>query len=234
MERMKTILKSGVRSINLVAPDPRCSEEFRKKLAESGIRGLKIEQTSIARGEGTWCDLVVFTGRDRDLLLSHLILSHVIMSTALAGQTAREIYDDLASSGIRPIHLKPLMKRHRIGTFYRTREIVAAFASSGLFLPLPSDDGRVRMIPYFYDGYDVKVLVARHLMELGYSIRLEGDVFKATLGTSCLTVGFDIDSINLSHRRGDKVMVHPASPVINFSRIRTYTPEAFLAARRLV
>ena len=212
MERMKTILKSGVRSINLVAPDPRCSEAFRKELAASGIRGLVIEQSPRRRDEKSWCDLVVFSRRDRDLIVSHMLLSRVIMTTGLAGDVARAVYGEMCAAAPDPIALKPLMRRHRIGTFYRTREIVAAFASSGLFLPLDGDDGRVRLIPYFYDGSDERVLAARHLMELGYSTRLEGDVFKATLGTSSLTVGFDIDSINLRHRTGDKVMIHPSSP----------------------
>lgn len=234
MERMKTILKSGVRSINLVAPDPRCSEAFRKELAASGIRGLVIEQSPRRRDEKSWCDLVVFSRRDRDLIVSHMLLSRVIMTTGLAGDVARAVYGEMCAAAPDPIALKPLMRRHRIGTFYRTREIVAAFASCGLFLPLDGDDGRVRLIPYFYDGSDERVLAARHLMELGYSTRLEGAVFKATLGTSSLTVGFDIDSINLRHRTGDKVMIHPSSPVINFSRIRTYTLDSFLSARRLV
>ena len=169
---MKTILKSGVRSINLVAPDPRCSEAFRKELAASGIRGLVIEQSPRRRDEKSWCDLVVFSRRDRDLIVSHMLLSRVIMTTGLAGDVARAVYGEMCAAAPDPIALKPLMRRHRIGTFYRTREIVAAFASCGLFLPLDGDDGRVRLIPYFYDGSDERVLAARHLMELGYSTRL--------------------------------------------------------------
>lgn len=231
MERIRTILKSGVHNINLVAPDRRCTSRFRTELMKSSYKGLVIEETENLKADRKWCDLVVFSPNDEDLVSSLILLERIICPHGLSGSQARRLYETLARSALSPVCAKTIMREHRTGTFYRTREILASFSSCGLFIPVASADRKLYLIPYYYCLNDPAVLVVRHLMSLGWSVSLDLPVISARLGSQCLSLAFEL--AGLQHAQGRKILICE-QPVLNFSAIRSYTLASFLDSSSLL
>ena len=219
MERIRTILKSGVHNINLVAPDRRCTSRFRTELMKSSYKGLVIEETENLKADRKWCDLVVFSPNDEDLVSSLILLERIICPHGLSGSQARRLYETLARSALSPVCAKTIMREHRTGT------------SCGLFIPVTSADGKLYLIPYYYCLNDPAVLVVRHLMSLGWSVSLDLPVISARLGSLCLSLAFEL--AGLQHAQGRKILICE-QPVLNFSAIRSYTLASFLDSSSLL
>lgn len=233
MERIKTILKSGVRKINLVAPHSRLTAALRQEIAASPFKGLCLDETRMMKTSDDWCNIVAFSRRDEELVASYAILNSIVYTCQIPGSRAQDIYSELKANPLEPIYCKAIMRRHGIGTFYSARKIVAAFAQCGLFFPIESSDGRLRMLPYYCESREEHIQIARHLLSLGYAPILEGSLMRARLGRGTLVVGHDIDSINSAAPAGVKILISPDSPVLNFSAIRSFTLEDFLETKRL-
>ena len=62
MERIKTIVGSGVRKINLVAPMVRLSAPLRQEILKSPFKGLSLSEGTLMRSGEGWCDIVAFSG----------------------------------------------------------------------------------------------------------------------------------------------------------------------------
>ena len=212
MEHVKTILKNGIRNINLVAPDVRCSSRAREKILSFGFKGLTLIEGREWKNDSGWCNMVCYSSKDEDLITSHLLLMKIIGPHCLDSRCARDFYHELRTGDVLNISSKSLMRKLGITSFYKARSIITSFASSGLFIPVGGEKGRRGLIPYYYDGNDVRILVIRHLLSLGYEV-----TFTPSL----------LNSIN---GKVSKILISPDSPVINFSSIRSYTLHSFLSS----
>ena len=230
MEHVKTILKNGIRNINLVAPDVRCSSRAREKILSFGFKGLTLIEGREWKNDSGWCNMVCYSSKDEELITSHLLLMKIIGPHCLDSRCARDFYHELRTGDVLNISSKSLMRKLGITSFYKARSIITSFASSGLFIPVGGEKGRRGLIPYYYDGNDVRILVIRHLLSLGYEVTFTPSLIKARLGSSFLAVGEDIDSLNSINGKVSKILISPDSPVINFSSIRSYTLHSFLSS----
>lgn len=233
MERIRAILRSGVRNINLVAPDRRCTRHFKSELDRGGFGRINVEEDCSPRSDASWCDLVVYSGRDEALVRDHVLLSRVIYPNGIRADVACALYEELRSQALCPVSVKALMRKYRLGTFYQSRAIVKSFCSSGLFMPLCSDDGRLRLLPYYYDGRDRMALVCRHLLSLGYRLTSSQGLIQASLGHTGLLVGLSLDELNGSPLAGKRILISDEGVKVNFCDVRSCTLDAFLAASRL-
>lgn len=234
MERIKTIVGSGVRKINLVAPMVRLSAPLRQEILKSPFKGLSLSEGTLMRSGEGWCDIVAFSRRDEELVTSYVLLNSIVYQCSIPGALARDIYQDLRSRPLQAVSCKGLMRRHGLKSFYVARDIVRHFVTCGLFIGIPSADRPLRLLPYYCEERDDDVCVIRHLLSLGYSITIEGKVLRARLGSQNLIVGRDIDSINAAGQATARILVSAGSPVLNFSGIRSWRPEDFLEAKRLL
>ncbi len=229
MEHIKTILKNGIRNINLVAPDVRCSARVKERILGCGFRGLTLEEGREWKNDSLWCNMVCYSSKDEELITSHLLLMKIIGPLCLDGRCARDFYSELRSGAVFNISTKSFMRKFHLSSFYKARSIIESFASSGLFIPVCGEKGRICLIPYYYEGDDARVLAIRHLLSLGYEVSFSTSLIKARLGSSLLAVAQDIDPLNTIQEKAAKILVSPQSPVINFSGIRSYTLESFLS-----
>lgn len=229
MEHVKTILKSGIRNINLVAPDVRCSSRAKERILSCGFKGLTLMEGCEWKSDSGWCNMVCYSSKDEELITSHLLLMKIIGPHCLDSRCAHDFYHELRTGDVLNISSKSLMRRLGIGSFYKTRSIIGSFATSGLFIPVEGEKGRRGLIPYYYNGSDVRILIIRHLLSLGYEVTFSPTLIKARLGSSFLAAGEDIDSLNSIQEQVSKILISPQSPVINFSGIRSYTLTSFLS-----
>lgn len=232
MERIKTILRSGIRNINLVAPDARLTSRFREELIKSSPRSLSVEAGQQIKADASWCNLVCFSSRDEHLISTHIIFDSLVCAHSLKGSVALDLYEKLRTDCASPLSCKALMRSFPLGGFYKTRSIINTLSTSGLFFPVAGSRGRLYLIPYYYDRKDERILIIRHLLSLGCSVGVDDEVIKASLGERSLTVGWDISGINRTFPQGAKILI-TSHPVVNFSGIRCLSLSAFLESKQL-
>ena len=78
MEHVKTILKNGIRNINLVAPDVRCSSRTKERILSCGFKGLTLMEGREWKSDSGWCNMVCYSSKDEELITSHLLLMKII------------------------------------------------------------------------------------------------------------------------------------------------------------
>ena len=229
MERIRTILKSGVHNINLVAPDRRCTSRFRTELMKSSYKGLVIEETENLKADRKWCDLVVFSPNDEDLVSSLILLERIICPHGLSGSQARRLYETLARSALSPVCAKTIMREHRTGTFYRTREILASFASCGLFIPVASADRKLYLILAeciinLYLLISPSIISWTSTLLVIPVIEIQGSIFKLIRPDKVVSVSFDetdnifafLDFRCVQNRRGAGIFIRRDIPATDF------------------
>lgn len=225
MDKISAILRTGVKDIRLVAPDPRCSQAVRAEVIRSGFRLIRLsEGVCQAVTDPSSCNLVCYSTKDEAILTSHCLMTRVMPFSNLAASQVRGLYEWLCARGCEPVSIKAMMRDCGINNFYKAREVFSLFANSGLFCTV----GRQRLLPYYYKGSDRLCLVVRHLLSLGWDVVVEGGALKAAMGRSHMVVGFDMDEVAAIRDGEAAILICGQRPYINFCGMRSYTMESFL------
>lgn len=225
MDKISAILRTGVKDIRLVAPDPRCSQAVRAEVIRSGFRLIRLsEGVCQAEAGPSSCNLVCYSAKDEAILTSHCLMTRVMPFSNLDASKVRGLYEWLCARSCEPVSIKTMMRDCGIGNFYKARELFKLFSNSGLFCTV----GRQHLLPYYYKGCDRLSLVVRHLLSLGWEAVVEGGAVRASMGRSHMVVGFDMDEV-AAIRDGDAaILICGQRPYINFCGMRSYTLDSFL------
>lgn len=245
MERIKHIMKSGIKQVAMIAPDNRISNKISTEMKTKGPKCFSVVDSRTPLDEAH-ANVVVFSSDNEDLYTSNVLCREVAVPYIGDLEKLSGIIDYLNKLEGKMIRTKDAMRHASLSNFYKTREYINRLEESGLFLPVRELDlssgkytSRHTDIPYYYKGNNRTILAMRHLMSLGYYVntaRIDNHVIDiyAMLGKKRLAIifgGYDeLDGLKAIGGECVKIVINE-SRIMNFLNVTSYTFEEFMAQK---
>lgn len=245
MNKFRNILKSGAREMTIVSPHPSCNSALLAEARSLDYRTFAITEAAHAiKGS---VNLVSFSPDNEELVTAYAIYSHVLPPYLSDSSKVSEIYSYLRQTAGNILSIRDMMRRLELKSYYIAREYVSRFISAGLFFPVEevrypkeSETGRRWLVPYYYHGYNSRVLSARRLLSLGYdlsSLSLPSgsvcDLYGKRHGESIAVLFGDSSAIDIFREAPDsscRIIITEGERIPNFSAIQSCTIEEFLSS----
>ncbi len=233
-EKLALELLSLSKKIAIVSPLRYLGLDGEKKLSSIDTAAVSMA------GCDDYLYVYEFTSGEDVFYEDHIIFRKIVMDDFANASNVIALYSILKTRPLEEFSLKSLMKSSGIKDFYKVRGIFEKFLSTGLLIPIKGnkDKSKSIYIPYFYHGFDPEVLIIRHLLSLGYSLRYErqnevlliyANRFSENLVVSYGNNEAQIALLNL--KEGEKgVLVTEKSHVIHFNFIANLTLREFLGS----
>ncbi len=245
MERVKHLLKNGIKKVAIISPDSRISHKFSTEIKTKGPKCFSIIDSRTPLNED-YANVVIFSSDNEDLYTSNVLCREVAVPYIGDLDKIPGIVDYLDNLEGKMVKAKDAMRYSSLSNFYKTREYISRLEESGLFLPVKEKDltsgmytSRHTTIPYYYKGTNRTILAMRHLMSLGYYVNTAWndnhfiDIY-AILGKSCLAIAFGgydrLDALQLITGNCTKILISECR-IMNFFNVTSYTFEEFMSQK---